>query len=139
MTDTPIFDALARARGYDRLISDMPYTIRPAYTGESANTGGARAAGILLDEVSSFKVYPPVKKDVEPLGIVTDGTMDTQSFENLDATKIVRQGLEEFYQKHPHAVIDDVEFVKSGDDLNMVVTAKEPAAVPQLWDIPDEE
>jgi len=52
VSNTPIFDQLARDLGYERLISGGPtLRLRPAYTGTSTKTEGIRPAGLYFDEI----------------------------------------------------------------------------------------
>ncbi|UVK63643.1 hypothetical protein SEA_DOXI13_54 [Streptomyces phage Doxi13] len=48
MSDTPIFDQLARELNYARMIS--PRKVVPAYTGASTTINGARPVGTYIDE-----------------------------------------------------------------------------------------
>lgn len=49
MSDTPIFDQLARELNYNRMVA-VPAKRIPAYTGTSTTINGARPVGMYIDE-----------------------------------------------------------------------------------------
>jgi len=49
MSDTPIFDQLARELNYSRMVA-VPAKRIPAYTGMSTTINGARPVGMYIDE-----------------------------------------------------------------------------------------
>jgi hypothetical protein len=77
MSDTPIFDQLARELNYNRMVA-VPAKRIPAYTGTSTTINGARPVGMYIDEWNGGQLGMSTAEAVENLrsfsraGVQTD-------------------------------------------------------------------